>query len=402
MSDKQKKLLLLGGAHYLRPVIREAHALGLYVITCDYLPDNTAHKYSDEYHNVSILDREAVLHTARELQIDGVMSFACDPGVVTAAYVAKELGLPSPGSFESTSILQDKGRFRAFLTDNGFTVPRAKRYTDKAVALRDAASWTFPMIVKPVDCAGSKGVTRIDSAAQLPAAIERALNYSFSGAFIIEQFIQQQGYSSDTDCFVIDGRLAYCSFDEQHFDRSAENPYTPAAYAWPSSMPEAIQTELRAELQRLMTLLHIGTGVFNIETRQGTDGKAYIMECTPRGGGNRLSEVLELATGVKLIQNAVRAAVGLPVDEMSDPVYHGHWAEIILHSRVDGLFRELRIAPEAQRFVAETDLWVVPGEAIERFSGANKAIGTLVLNFPDRETMDRYMSDDSWYSVVTE
>ena len=98
----------------------------------------------------------------------------------------------------------------------------------------------------------------------------------------------------------------------------------------------------------------------------------------------------------------MRAAVGLPVDEMSDPVYHGHWAEIILHSRVDGLFRELQIAPEAQRFVAETDLWVVPGEAIERFSGANKAIGTLVLNFPDRETMDRYMSDDSWYSVVTE
>ena len=402
MQDKQKKLLLLGGAHYLLPLIREAHALGIYVITCDYLPDNTAHKYSDEYRNVSILDREAVLSAARELGIDGVMSFACDPGVVTAAYVAKELGLPSPGSFESTSILQDKGRFRAFLRDNGFTVPPAKRYTDKAEALRDAASWTFPMIVKPVDCAGSKGVTRIDDAEQLPAAIGRALDYSFSGAFIVEHFIQQQGCSSDTDCFVIDGRLAYCSFDEQHFDRSAENPYTPAAYAWPSSMPEAIQKELRAELQRLMTLLNIGTGVFNIETRQGTDGKAYIMECTPRGGGNRLSEVLELATGVKLIQNAVRAAVGLPVDEMADPVYHGHWAEIILHSRVDGLFKELQIAPEAQRFVAETDLWVVPGEAIERFSGANKAIGTLVLNFPDRETMDRYMSDDSWYRVVTE
>ena len=400
--QEKKKLLLLGGSSFLLPVIREAHALGLYVVTCDYLPDNLAHKYSDEYRNVSILDQDAVLDTARELGISGVMSFACDPGVVTAAYVAEKLQLPSPGSYESTCILQDKGRFRAFLRDNGFTVPWAKRYTERAAALADAGSFTWPAIVKPVDCAGSKGVTRVDSAFALEAAIDRALDFSHGGAFIIEQFIQQKGFSSDTDCFVKDGELVYCSFDEQRFDRSAENPYTPAAYAWPSSMPQEIQAELRQELQRLMTLLHIRTGVFNIETRQGVDGRAYIMECTPRGGGNRLSEVLEMASGVKLIQNAVRAAVGLATDELRDPVYDGHWAEIILHSDVDGTFSELWIDPALRGAVREIDLWVRPGDRVERFSGANKAIGTLVLNFPDRAALEKYMSDDSWYKVVAE
>ena len=396
----QKKLLLLGGAHYLRPVIREAHALGLYVITCDYLPDNAAHKLSDQYLNISILDKDAVLDAARELKIDGVMSFACDPGVVTAAYVAEKLGLPYPASYESTCILQDKGRFRAFLRDNGFTVPWAHSYTDKQAALHDAKSFTWPCIVKPVDCAGSKGVRRVDSSFELESAIDYALDFSHSAAFIIEQFITQRGYSSDTDCFVKDGVLCYCSFDEQRFDREAENPYTPAAYSWPSSMPQEIQAELKSELQRLMTLLGITTGVFNIETRQGTDGRAYIMECTPRGGGNRLSEVLEMATGTKLVQNAVRAAVGLPVDDMSDPVYKGHWAEIILHSRQAGAYQSVQIAPEVMPFVVQEDYWVAPGEEIERFSGANKAIGTLVLNFPDRETLEKYMSDDSWYRVI--
>ena len=396
----QKKLLLLGGAHYLRPVIREAHALGLYVITCDYLPDNTAHKLSDQYLNISILDKDKVLDAAKELQIDGVMSFACDPGVVTAAYVAEKLGLPYPASYESTCILQDKGRFRAFLRDNGFTVPWAHSYTDKQAALHDAKSFTWPCIVKPVDCAGSKGVRRVDSSFELEAAIDYALDFSHSAAFIIEQFITQRGYSSDTDCFVKDGVLCYCSFDEQRFDREAENPYTPAAYSWPSSMPQEIQAELKSELQRLMTLLGITTGVFNIETRQGTDGRAYIMECTPRGGGNRLSEVLEMATGTKLVQNAVRAAVGLPVDDMSDPVYKGHWAEIILHSRQAGIYQSVQIAPEVMPFMVQEDYWVSPGEEIERFSGANKAIGTLVLNFPDRETLEKYMSDDSWYRVI--
>ena len=384
----QKKLLLLGGAHYLRPVIREAHALGLHVITCDYLPDNAAHKLSDQYLNISILDKDAVLDAARELKIDGVMSFACDPGVVTAAYVAEKLGLPSPGSFESTCILQDKGRFRAFLRDNGFTVPWAHSYTDRQAALADAKNFTWPCIVKPVDCAGSKGVRRVDSSFELESAIDYALDFSHSGAFIIEQFITQKGYSSDTDCFVKDGVLCYCSFDEQRFDREAENPYTPAAYSWPSSMPQEIQAELRSELQRLMTLLGITTGVFNIETRQGTDGRAYIMECTPRGGGNRLSEVLEMA------------AVGLPVDDMSDPVYKGHWAEIILHSRQAGVYQSVQIDPAVMPYVVQEDYWVLPGEEIEGFSGANKAIGTLVLNFPDRENLEKYMSDDSWYQVI--
>ena len=395
-----KKLLLLGGSKYLLPVIREAHALGLYVITCDYLPDNIAHRFADEYRNISILDKDAVLDAARELGVSGVMSFACDPGVVTAAYVAEKLGLPFAGSYEAVSTLQDKGRFRAFLRDNGFSVPWAKRYTAPAEALADAASYPWPMIVKPVDSAGSKGVTRVDSAEALPAAIEHALSFSHCSAFIVEQFITQRGFSSDTDCFSVDGELVYCSFDEQRFDSGAENPYTPAAYTWPSSMPAEIQRELRSELQRLITLLGLKSSVYNVETRQGTDGRAYIMEVSPRGGGNRLCEVLEMATGTPLVRNAVKAAVGLPVEPMSDPVYQGHWAEIILHSDTAGVFSELWIDPAVRPFVAETDLWVAPGDRVERFSGANKAIGTLVLNFPDRQTLEARMSELSWYRVV--
>ena len=162
-----KKLLLLGGSRYLLPVIEAAKSLGIRAITCDYLPDNIAHKYSDEYHNVSIIDKDAVLTLAKELDIDGVMSFACDPGVVTAAYVAEKMGLPSCGPYESVCILQNKGLFRQFLTENGFTVPVAKSYESVDAALADAALFNWPVIVKPTDSAGSKGVTRVDDPANL-------------------------------------------------------------------------------------------------------------------------------------------------------------------------------------------------------------------------------------------
>ena len=125
-----KKLMLLGGLRYLLPVIEEAHKLGVYVITADYLPNNIAHKYSDEYCNVSIIEKDAVLKAARELQIDGILSHAVDPGVVSAAYVAEKMGLPFQCSYEAARILQDKSLFRKFLTEHGFNCPKAKGYNN--------------------------------------------------------------------------------------------------------------------------------------------------------------------------------------------------------------------------------------------------------------------------------
>ena len=398
----KKKLLLLGGSHYLLPVIEEAHRLGIHVITCDYLPDNAAHKYSDEYHNVSIIDKDAVLALARELEIDGISSFACDPGVVTAAFVAEKLGLPFAGSYESVSILQDKGRFRAFLSDNGFNAPWSGSYESVDEALADSGRFTYPAIVKPVDSAGSKGVRRIDSLDELRSAAEHALSFSHGGRFIVEQFLEKQGASSDSDSFSVDGKLVFTSFDDQLFDERAENPYTPAAYCWPSSMPQWAQDELKGELQRLIDLLGLKTALYNIESRLCTDGKTYIMEMSPRGGGNRLSEVLHMATGVNLIRGIVMASVGLEPDCVCDKPYDGLWAEIVLHSDENGRFKELWIDPECEKFIVERDLWVSPGDEVERFSGANKAVGTLVVRFPDRETLNVRMADMSWFKIVTE
>ena len=391
--SKQKKLLLLGGSRYLLPVIEAAKQLGIYTITCDYLPDNIAHKYSDEYRNVSIIDKDAVLATARELDIDGVMSFACDPGVVTAAYVAEQMGMPSCGSYDSVCILQNKGLFRQFLTDHGFVVPTAKGYHCIADALQDTELFHWPVIVKPADSAGSKGVTRVDDPAALEESIRYALSFSHCDEFIIEDFIEKQGFSSDTDCFSVGGELKFVSFSSQRFDESAENPYTPSAYSWPSSISSVHQQELTGELQRLLGLLNMGTSIYNVEVREGTDGRAYIMEISPRGGGNRLAEMLRYATGVDLITNAVRAAVGLETEGVEQKPYNGCWAEIILHSDTAGEFDKLWIAEEIRDNIVEEDLWIAPGTKVGGFSAANEAVGTLVLKFDTEEQLQRVMND---------
>ena len=398
-----KKLLLLGGSRFLLPVIREAKALGCHTITCDYLPDNIAHRYSDEYHNVSITDLDATLKLAQELQVDGVMSFACDPGVVTAAYVAEQMGLPNVGPYESVCILQDKGRFRSFLKEHGFRVPGSKSYNTIKAALAEADNLRYPLIVKPVDSAGSKGVSRVDTPDELEAAIRNALQFTRCGRFILEDFIEKQGFSLDTDCFSVNGELQFVSFNKQYFDPRANNPYAPDGYTWPASIPVEQQKELREELQRLLRLLHMGTTVYNVEVRLGTDGNAYLMEVSPRGGGNRLSEMLEYTTGTRLVHNAVRAAIGLPVEEMHDPVYQGHRSIVILHAEQDGQFRRLWLAEDAMASLVEEDLWVQPGDPVEAFSGASKAVGTLVMNWPTEEERDIRMENVyAWARIETE
>lgn len=395
-----KKLMLLGGMRYLIPVIEAAHKLGVYVITCDYLPDNIAHKYSDEYCNVSILEKDKVLEQARKLKIDGILSFACDPGVVTAAYVAEKMGLPSSGPYESVEILQNKGKFRKFLTENNFTVPVAKQYTDIETALNDTEMFNWPVIVKPTDSAGSKGVTKVEEKDKLKDAINYALKFSHSNEFIIEDFLEKVGDSSDCDSFSIDGKLKFVSFSAQKFDENCENPYTPAAYTWPTSISKKHQKELTNEIQRLLTLLNMKSSIYNIETRECTNGKAYIMECSPRGGGNRLAEMVRYMTGVDMITNIVKVALGMETDDINQQEIKDNWAEIILHSEKEGIFEKLWISDEISSNIVENDLWIEEGTQVGGFSGANEAIGTMVLKFDSQKQMDEVLNNQEKYIKV--
>lgn len=396
-----KKLMLLGGLRYLLPVIEEAHKLGVYVITADYLPNNIAHKYSDEYCNVSIIDKDAVLKAAQNLKIDGILSHAVDPGVVSAAYVAEKMGLPFQCSYEAACILQDKSLFRKFLAEHGFNCPHAKGFDNIEEALAHADYFNWPVIVKPVDSAGSKGVTRVACRDDLREAIEIALSASLSKHFVIEDFLDKVGAQSSADIFTVDGKLVYPAYSDQLFDKDAANPYTPAIEIWPASMDQKFQDDLTAQLQRLFSLLGVKSGIYNVESRVCSDGKAYIMEVSPRGGGNRIAELQDMATGQSLIQNEIKKALGMPLDNITEPEYDGIWCNYILHSSKEGTLVSIEIDPEFKRkYVRDVGLIVSPGDHIVPFTGANTSLGTLFLRFETKAELEKALGQiESWLQI---
>lgn len=184
---------------------------------------------------------------------------------------------------------------------------------------------------------------------------------------------------------------------------NAVNPYVPAAFSWPSTFTSGEEAYLKSEIQRLISLLGMKTSIYNVETRVGTNGKPYIMEVSPRGGGNRLAEMLRYASGVDLITACTRAAVGDSVENIQEKAYDGCWAEVVLHSKKTGTFKELQIADSLPAKVVERDLWVKTGDHVCGFEGANNAIGMLILSFKtNEELLNALKNQDSWLNVVVE
>lgn len=389
-----KKLMLLGGSGYILPIIEKAHQLGIQVITCDYLPNNTAHAFADRYCNLSVMDKEAVLKKSKEFEIDGIMSFACDPGVVTAAYVAEKMELPFQCSYKAACILQDKGLFRDFLAKNHFNTPIAKRYMDKKVHLEDVDLFHWPVIVKPLDSAGSKGVNKVDTPDELKEAVKIALSASHCGGYIIEDFLNFKGYHSSADPFTVDGKTEFICYSDQLFDKEADNPYTPAMIIWPSSMEQRHQDYLTCEIQRLFSLLGMKHGIYNIETCVDSKDRPYIMEVSPRGGGCRIAEIQYLAYGVDLIENEIRKAVNMPLLEIRQQKCDGVWCEMVVHAEPgqEGILNSISIDSEIEhKYIKAQNIAVKKGDYIQPFTGANMSLGDIFLRFDTRKELESIM-----------
>jgi len=304
----RKRILFLGGAVSQIPPIKYAKEQGHYVITCDYLPENPGHKYADEYYNISTTDKEAVLVLARELNINGIVAYASDPAAPTQAYVGNELKLPS-NPYESVLTLTRKDLFRDLLKKNNFHVPVSNSFYSFDKAKKWLNKLKMPVIVKPVDSSGSKGIRKTETIDEFQSAFEYALQFSREKKVIVEEFLLRDGYQIGGDGFVVDGKLVFWGFANAHFDSSC-NPLVPIGGSLPSVFSKSVLDAVCRETQRLLTLLNMKIGALNFEFQYDKNGNFMILEIAARNGGNRFPELITHATNVDMVKYTVDAALG--------------------------------------------------------------------------------------------
>lgn len=381
----QKRVMLLGGNYYQMTATKAAKELGYYVISVDYLPDNPAHKFADEYHNVSTTDKEAVLKLAKELKIDGIVSYASDVSAPTAAYVAENLGLPT-NPYEAVLKLTRKDLIRPFMEKNGFNVPKGKGFKDYDSALIFFNTIKKPAMVKPVDASGSKGVTKIFDESEFAQAYEEAMRYSLSKTIIVEEFIQRDGYQIAGDGFLVDGKLIFAGLMNEHFDKLC-NPLVPIGESYPSILPENLKIKARAEIQRLMDLLGMKMGALNLDFIVDKDGDVYILEIGPRNGGNLITDAIKCATGVDLAEYTIRNAVGDNCNDLKEKEVNQFVSSYVIHSLNNGTFKDVWISDEIKNDIIKSDLFVEKGEKINRFDNGGFGIGAMLIKHNSIEEM---------------
>lgn len=398
----RKKILLLGGSAQQVIAIKTAKRLGYYTVLCDFLPDNPGQYVADTFYLASTTDKETILKIAQEEKIDGILAYASDPAAPTAAYVAEKMGLPG-SPYASVEILCNKDAYRAFLAEHGFCTPKAKGYSQITDAVADLASgyFRFPVIVKPVDSSGSKGVGRIDSVSEAEEKITYAMSFSRCKRLIVEEYVEMFGYQVAGDGLSIDGKLVFRYFANDHFNPKCVNPFVPISASFPYNMPEFVHTKVHDTIQRLLTALNMGTTTYNFDIRVDKDYNVYLMEVAPRDGGNYIPDVIKHATGVDLVECSVKGAMGetITIPETIEP--KGYWAYFAVHSLHDGILQDIVIDEAVLRdHIVDNHIIVKPGDQIRAFTGANTTLGILVMKFDSLEQMlDMMDHSEKWIEV---
>lgn len=387
-----KKVLFLGGSVWQVPAIQYARTQGYYVILCDYLPDNPGQHYAHKYYEVSTTDQEAVLQVAVKENIDAIVAYGSDPAALTAAYVGYKLDLPT-NPYESILVLSRKDLFRRFLEENGFNYPRSISFTNKEEIEYGLQDFNFPLILKPVDSSGSKGVCKIGSLEEAMECFDYAMSFSRAKRVLFEEFIEM-GHECILagDAFVYNGKVMFYGFLNSHRENGC-NPFIPVGSSYPVFLGEEKLAVAREELQRVFDILQIKSGMFNFDLMFDRAGKFYIIEIGPRNGGNMIPELIEEAMGFDSLKVTFDCALGNDILEVQSRPREVFISTYLIHSSQKGLLQNIILSEQLEKKIIKKNMFKETGDPVEPFKGANNAIGIIFLQYDSLAELKEYMAN---------
>jgi len=359
-----KTLHVLGGGAWQVPTILLAKRLGYRVFVTDMYENPPGYAFADDHAVVNVRDREGTLAAARSRAIDGIICDTTDVGVPTAAYVAETLGLPGIG-LDVAMRFTDKYLMREATSARGILGPRYVFVTDPSDLAR-AESIGFPSIVKPADSQSSRGVRRVDSRADLPAALENALANSAAGRALVEEFIDGTEVTVEGMCR--DGVVHVLGIsDKGHY---ADNPQVASHLAYPPGMSDDVIERIRAANAQVVGALGLRTGVTHAEFIVTAEGRIYLVEIAARGGGSRVyTHIAPYLSGVPIPELYIRYCMG---DDVAWPIpVPGRRAALLEFFEIPvGVVRSIEGVEAAAKLpgVADLALELTVGQ---RFGGAD-------------------------------
>lgn len=382
-----KKILLLGGSAQQIIAIETAKKLGYYTVLCDFLPDNPGQYVADKFYLISTTDKQAVLSIAKSEEVEGILAYASDPAAPTAAYVAEQLGLPG-NPYNSVQILCNKDKFREFLQKSGYSYPKSYSCKSLSEARECCLNFDFPIIIKPVDSSGSKGVTVVKTFSEIDNAIELAFEFSKKRRIILEEYVEKNhAYLIGGDIFVNDGEVILWGLMNCHRDNLVNN-LVPAGKSFPPCLDKDMYCKIQQTIQSMVDKIDFSKGFMNIEVICNKQKEVFLLDVGPRSGGNMIPDLLGYIYGINIPEISVKIAMGeeiicQPLINSFDKYYASH----NIHVNKDGIFRSVKFSSFLETHIIKKSIYKKSGEYVEYFNDASKVIGVVFLQFDDYDEM---------------
>ncbi|MGI2153008.1 ATP-grasp domain-containing protein [Shewanella oncorhynchi] len=354
-----KNLLIVGAGVEACEGIRIAKEMGLKLVIADGNPSAPGLAMADWPIIASTYDGQAILAEVKKLQtqgvnVDGAIAMCADVPL-SVAIVSNSLGLPGL-SLESAFWVSDKLAMKKRLQAEGVPIPRFADVSDKSILLKKATEIGFPLIIKPVDSRGARGVQLIEMASELDSAWVLAAKESPTSRVMLEEYLEGPQFSTET--LVDRGRYYTLGFADRNYEwlpRTKPFIIENGGDA-PTGVSANIKAEVIATVERAAAALGINQGIAKgdmVYTAQG----AKVIEIAGRLSGGFFSTTqIPLATGVNFIEKAIKLALGEPLTTEE-------------------------VTAKYQRAVAIRYLDLAPGRVrhIYGVSQANQAIGVEML-----------------------
>lgn len=301
----KQKIAIIGANEFQNPLIQKAKDMGLETHVFAWQTGDIGEKTADFFYPISITEKEKILEKCREIGISSVVSIASDLAVLTVNYIARALGFPCNNEW-TDSVSTNKFLMRGALERAGISTPKYTT-TDLKDMFLLPNDFTYPVIVKPTDRSGSRGVSKVDAPSDLKEAIIAACGQSFTGKAIIEEYIKGPEYSCE--CINWNGQHKILAYTKKHTTNAPH--FIETGHDQPSDIPEDMLPAVNTAMLDVLEALKIVWGAAHIEFRITSDGTVRIIEAGARMGGDCIgSDLVELSTGYDFLRMVIDVSYG--------------------------------------------------------------------------------------------
>ncbi|CCX85640.1 aTP-grasp domain protein [Clostridium sp. CAG:590] len=306
-----KKLAIIGASYLQEPLIQKAKSMGIETHVFAWAANDVGEKSADYFYPISIIEKEQITQKCREIGIDGICTIASDLAVITVNYVANQLHL-NANSMECTRLSTNKHLMREAFEKNGDPSPRSILVED--VTDLSGITLQYPVIVKPLDRSGSRGITKLESAEELREAIENAKEQGFEKKALVEEFASGQEYS-----------VEFISWKGKHHFLAVTEKFTTGAphfietgHVEPARLSDEMCEQVKRVVSHALDSLQITMGASHSEIKIDQDGNIRLIEIGGRMGGDYIgSHLVEWSTGVDFLENVICVALGQDINIVS-------------------------------------------------------------------------------------